>query len=269
MELVKKLKSKITKIDWFDDRFYKLEIKGEVKYFPSVTTILNVTNKPILNRWRGDVGNDVADERMNKGANRGSRIHLACANLCKGYEIHFDPSLSDLKGYNEGMLIPNQDEMLQVYKFLKWMELVNPEILEIEKIIYNEKYEYAGTLDYLIEIKKDGEYEVSGAKKLKLKKGFYVVDLKSGKNIDDDHYLQVSAYVNALKIKGLMGALIIHTNASTKSGIEGLQTYYRTNLELKNDFKSFVNAHQLWKRKFASIKPKEIEIPTKIKWSKK
>ena len=102
-----------------------------------------------------------------------------------------------------------------------------------------------------------------------MKKGFYVVDLKSGKNIDDDHYLQVSAYAKALKIKGLMGALIIHTNASTKSGIEGLQTYYRTNLELKNDFKNFLNAHELWKRKFASMKPKQIEVPTKIKWSKK
>ena len=52
MELTKKVKSEITKINWFDDLFYKLEIKGEVKYFPSVTTILNVTNKPILNRWR-------------------------------------------------------------------------------------------------------------------------------------------------------------------------------------------------------------------------
>jgi hypothetical protein len=50
---------------------------------PSVTTILSILRSPPLERWRGDVGNLVADSRMSDGASRGTSVHSLCEYLCK------------------------------------------------------------------------------------------------------------------------------------------------------------------------------------------
>jgi hypothetical protein len=66
----------ITSIDTEVGRFYT---NDEGDRFPSVTTFLSaVLDKSGLDEWRKRVGDEEADRATNRGARRGTALHLAC-----------------------------------------------------------------------------------------------------------------------------------------------------------------------------------------------
>lgn len=67
---------KITSIDTEVGRFYT---NDESDRFPSVTTFLSsVLDKSGLDEWRKRVGDEEADRVTNRGARRGTALHLVC-----------------------------------------------------------------------------------------------------------------------------------------------------------------------------------------------
>ena len=66
------------KIQWFDQRFYKVVTKGKVDFLPSVTTILSVTPKPFLKNWVGSIGNEEANAYTKERMDFGSFVHSLC-----------------------------------------------------------------------------------------------------------------------------------------------------------------------------------------------
>lgn len=280
LEMTEAVAPKITMIDWFDDHFYKIEIDGNIDFLPSVTTINGgAYPKPFLARWRGDIGNEAADKKMMQAADRGSRVHHACYVFANGGIVIYNPPIRNSFFTDEHIaqirkdnfqkpvvVIENQDEMYQLYKFQKWWEAVKPNMLLSESIVYSLEHKFAGTLDYVMQIE-TGEYDIAGSKPLSLEKGNYIVDLKTSAQITDDYYLQIAAYSAALR-EGLaieiIGGLIIHTNATTKTGIEGLTTKLRTKDELDSDFQDFLNVKKVWDRTLSSQKPKLFTFPNII-----
>jgi hypothetical protein len=273
--------NEIKQVEWFDDRFYKVNVSEDPKkpvyeYFASATTKLGVVGKPHLGRWRGDIGNREADLRMFEAGERGTRIHHAWYTLTTGGAVIYNPwnrpnytpqEITELTDKHLGNLavMQYQDEMYDVLKLEAWVKAVKPKILMSEKAVYSLKYKDAGTLDNLMAIE-EGDYEINGSKPLHLPKGIYVVDLKTG-SLDEDSFMQLACYANCVSEIGkqaVIGTLILHTGSSVKKAIEGLSTVYHDQSEVDKDFQDFRHASALWERKNAGLKPKIFEFPTLI-----
>jgi|GEM_PF-1395893 len=266
-------------VEWFDDRYYKVEEYGETYFLPSVTTVLGTAfPKPFLARWRGDVGNREADARMREGADRGSRIHHALYVLANGGAVILESAdarhprftereLAALKvRYNGKIIVLHaQDEYLQVHRFARWVSQVKPMFIIREATLYSIRHGIAGTMDAVVKIEA-GRYDIAGSKPVVLDGGLYILDYKTGGTIGDDAFLQMAAYrrmyQDALQTE-IAGALIVHTNAETRSGIEGLKTILRTPAELDADWRAFQSAYDLFRRVGIS-KPKVFELPSYI-----
>jgi len=265
-------------IDWFDSRYYQVFFEdGSSDFYPSVTTKLGVIAKPFLAHWRGDIGNREADAKMIEAQDRGTRIHFAWHIISMGGIALFNPRNhpvytheqidSKYKEFsNKVVVLESQDEMWAIYKLKQFLIEVNPTILETEKTVYSHKYKEAGTLDGILAID-EGDYLVSGATKLHLPAGNYVIDIKSGKVVDKDAFLQIAAYANCAHEMGLheiVGGLVLHTSAQTKKGIEGFTTHYISREELDQKFKIFRNVANFWEYDNEDAKPKIFNFPSEI-----
>jgi hypothetical protein len=263
-------------IEWFDDHFYRIQTDAGVIFLPSVTTVLFASPKPFLAQWRGEVGNDEANKKFWDATEKGSRIHNACEIYDKDGVIVYQPwgrpnySEEEIKALAEQhsgkvCILHDQDELWQVYKWRRWKEETGALVIETEMIVYSLETGVAGTLDRVVGLM-PGEYYVNGAKPIVIENpGKYILDLKSSKQIDDDYYLQVSAYqklYEAMTGNEIAGRIIVHTNSTTKKGIEGLSTHLRDNTTLQDDFEAFLHIKATWERKFSGMKPRVFDMPS-------
>lgn len=291
-----KTEIKVHMVEWFNDHWYKLDVEKEVNadmkgidanletetlYFPSVTTKLGVIAKPFLAHWRGDLGNREADLRQFEASQRGVRIHHAWYVMTTGGVIVYQPfqrpnySQSDIdtmESENMGNLavVRYQDEMYDLHKLSRWLKAVNPEIRGSEIINYSIPNKDAGTLDNLFFIK-EGDYLINGAKPLHLPEGLYVADLKTGKVVDDDAFMQTACYAKNIQEMGFgdpIGTLILHTGSAVRTAIEGLSTLYRSKEQMEQDYLDYRLAAALWDRKNANAKPKIFEFPALLTYQK-
>lgn len=169
--------------------------------------------------------------------------------------------------------------MYQIVKLDKWLKAIKPKAIFTESTLFSIKNRRAGTADNFF-VLDEGAYFINGAKPLLLKKGLYVTDLKSGKSIDDDAYIQIADYAMMIeemaeigigwasdlitKHGEVVGGLIIHTSSSTKSGIEGLATHYRSREEMLEDQEDMKSIAKIWARKNKNAKPDFFEFPSLI-----
>lgn len=278
------------RVEWFDERFYKLYIDDDFEipetfnknhihitdtekaiYFPSVTTILGVQPMPFLAKWRGDIGNREADMRIREAQDRGSFIHDLCAKLAMGKTIIYRndkldfPTYENINGMGEIgkdiFLCYSQEVMAQVVRFNRLLEILNPKIIDIEKTIINlTDMFYAGTIDYIMDLE-EGDYQITSKKTEHIEAGRYIVDLKTGNQCDKHHLIQTSAYSRAYgEVKG---NIIIHTNSDNKTGIQGVKLFVETDLEPY--FEQFKNYYRTFQFLNKDIKPKMYEIPYILK----
>jgi hypothetical protein len=267
----------IKTVEWFDDRFYKVKLSNsEVEYYPSVTTVLEVVNKPFLAHWRGEIGNELADQKMNEAARKGTAIHHACTVLAQGGRVDWinsefpdeperERTLAQMKYYYGDSFFVfrrSQEDWIHVVRFFKWWTILNPRLVYADHKLYSQKKHVAGTLDFAVEIK-EGDYQISGKDPVHVQSGIYIVDLKTGKEVHESHFLQIGQYADMVDVP-IVGGMILHTNAQMRSGIEGVKTYVRTQEQILLDIKDFDAAHALWLRENAAYKPRVLELPTSL-----
>jgi hypothetical protein len=158
--------------------------------FWSVTTILKALNKPALPSWSAKMvaeyvaenfefitdmmSNGRKDEAIGamkgapwrtktKAADLGTLVHQAVEAYCMGVEQ-----------------LPGTETEKHVGHFTRWLEAFKPKILETEVTVFNRRFNYAGTLDLLIE----------------LEPNIWVVDVKSGSGVYPEFAMQVAAYAH-------------------------------------------------------------------------
>ncbi len=243
---------------WQDSHFYK--VNGE--FYPSVTTILSVIRMQFLEDWRGRVGNDEAQMVLKRTSEDGSAAHNIFSRMVTEgrravYGLDPDP-LRDVT-------VPNQFVHLAVHKLTQFWEMVKPRLLHSEVKIFSPRYSYAGTVDLIIQIE-PGAYQIAGSKEVWLPGGIWVADIKTGKNISETAGLQIAAYAKAIEETmgiDVVGTMILHTQAQTKSGIEGFTVKIWDRHEIEEQFEIFQAAQRIydWKKPY---KPKELEIPRVI-----
>ena len=266
----------IKMIQYFNEHWYRRIIQretseDEVRWYPSVTTKLNIVAKYGLDKWRGDIGNREADFRVKEAQYRGSRIHKAWQVYQEGGAIGYWRWQVDKEKPQADFIIEDQGEYLDFLKLHYFTKEVSPEFLATEFILYSDKFGEAGTCDNLLKIK-EGNYIINGSKPVHLKEGVYIADLKSGKEIYDEAFMQISAYWNMYKEMGLsgmwgeiVGGLILHTNAKIKNGITGFGVKVRTTEEMAQDFEDYRAVSIIWERKNKSVSPKDFEFPQVVK----
>lgn len=232
------------RIDWFDDRFYKV---GE-EFFPSVTTVLGIINKPFLLQWYGDIGTETARYRSKLAKEKGSLIHDGIYKLLT-------------EGFVSGESY-KQEDYYQIWNFLQFYEAFNPKVIANEVIVFDKGIKSAGTLDLLINIP-DGTYDTGYAKKEKLLGGNYLIDVKTG-NMSLDYHYQTAAYarmaITQELVPDIQGTGILQTKSDTK---KGWKLTLRDRLEVDNDYECFLSALKLFNAK-GGEKPKVFDMPATL-----
>jgi hypothetical protein len=239
-------------------RHYKI---GE-SLFPSVTTILNIVNKPALPPWAA------REERK--------LVIAAAANLYE--DIHGTPKMSrpayistlESRIGKEKAWKKESDKAIEIgdqtHKIIEWNlrkamgQTVGPEPrikdkalwafmsfgdaykaleikpLWIEQVVFSEKYGYAGTVDLIA--------EVSGH----TTKATAAIDFKTGKAIYAESFLQIAAYREAIREMGHaqpeLGIILRLPKKETDPEFE-----YVVVDNLDAHFQAFLHALELWKWK--------------------
>lgn len=188
------------------------------KPYVSVPNVLKVIDKPALRYWFGKqvylamVVDPTLSEKealsspyktSKKAMSRGTTVH-SIVEAYKHSKKHIDDKVTDeWKGYARA--------------FYRWIEEMGAEVLENERTVVNEKYKYAGTLDLLVKI---------GGKKL-------VVDVKTGKDIYPEAFMQVAAYKEALEGVDDAAVLLLKEDGTYKYEIgNGSFTVFRACLHI-------------------------------------
>jgi len=272
----------LKRIDWFDDRFYKIKYTNEQQvdiedYLPSVTTKLGALSKPMLTRWYGDLGNREAKLQMNEKAERGSRIHWAWETYVKAGVVIYDPPKTPLYNQEEKdeiikrhnghfFLLHTQDEMWNFLKLRQFHQAIKPYFSMSEATIFDIANRDAGTMDNLFGIE-EGEYAINGAKVVKLEKGLYIFDAKTGNYVGNEAKMQLGAYWGCINYmidnrmidlpeQQIKGAIIGHTSAKTKNGIEGFSAIVINALDLSEYYNRYRSIAKVWDSEFGTLKPK-------------
>lgn len=285
--LVKNLHMKgVKRVNFWDQRYYKILVEQQDKktkkkvmqemYMDSVTRILNVLLPEFLMRWRGDLGNERADQVVREAFNLGSFIHYGAEILAKGGGVIFQPfedpvhdpgDVETLRNQLQGNLCICrwQKEYVQLWRVWQFFQLVRPQKVETEQTVFSLKHLYAGTLDLLMWIK-EGEYQIAGSKPLFLEEGWYLGDWKTGKQISTSNKRQISAYIKAvqegmpkLDIKG--GLLLHPNNEQITQGIKGFKATLVDMEEVEQRFEEFLKIMAVFKIENPTPTPEEFSMP--------
>lgn len=273
--------TEIQRIAYHDMRYYRIDRENSSEYYPSVTTILGAVNTSFLARWRGDVGNDVADGIISKALSKGSRIHYALERFIEGDTVICNPNAGGYFNSDEivtmsenGKLVElnYQDEYIEFLRAKEFLDVVSPSKIVPEQTLYSVVHKFAGTGDILMYIKKGDTFDVNGAKPLTLERGWYIGDLKTGKTVSSTTKYQLSAYAVAVKEMydiEVNGSFVLHSNSKTKKGIEGLSVPFWNREETFSNFEDFKVIHKMYLISNPIPKPKLIEFPKSAKLSNK
>lgn len=170
------------RVDIFNERWYRHpETK---KFYRNVTTILGIINKGYAyDEWLKNNGHN-AEIILDRAGTFGTTFHSMVEKFLLGGTV----SYYDYIYLGETVATAIWERFATWQDF--WEELnrehevtYKPE--GVEYIVYNEKYEYAGTVDFICKV--DGEPQI--------------FDWKTSNSIHNNHKQQMIAYMNPLGIK--------------------------------------------------------------------
>lgn len=237
---------KIVQITTWDERWYVKTEKDEetqnitqILSYPSSTWISSYYPKGVAYyKWLADKGWDEAEAIKSAAGDRGYRVHQAITKILSGEAISIDSSLENA---DTGNLEPIAlDEYEAVMSFVEWFKAVNPKVVANEQVLFNERYQFAGTMDFLCEI--DGET--------------WLIDFKTSQYIWPSYEIQVASYAHTLDtMPDKMAILQLGYKRNKKS-------YKLT--ELTDKFELFLAARQIWAHEAGNQKLLQKDYPTEL-----
>jgi hypothetical protein len=205
--------------------------------YVSVTTVLKVLDKPSLMYWakrevyraclvNPSISEDDAirapEVTSAKACSRGTTVHSLVENYKKGEDY-----------------LNNVDEFFKPYAkaFDNFVREHQVEVIENERSVVSTKYGYAGTLDLLARIGPE--------------KKVYLLDIKTGKDVYPEAFIQLSAYKQALHEAGVeVDAMAV---VLLKTGPNGNPTGTYKFEQGEPCLKVFLAAMKIWKWKSAEL----------------
>lgn len=243
----------LKRIDFLDRRVYQ---RSEGVYYPSVTSILSaMPSDPFFLQWLGELGNKNAELVRNQAAREGTQVHEGIEKLLKGEKLDW------VDEYGNARYNLNVWKML--LRFQDFYNTVKPETLASEMFLYSDKYQYAGTTDFLCSVKIPDMKET------------WLIDFKSSNHVGLSYNLQLSAYGKALEeMKGIKADrhAVLWLKASTRSrrfdlkkGIcqgEGWQLIFDPDPD--KSFEIFEHVYAIYKTLNPTIEPYTRSYPVEI-----
>lgn len=170
------------------DRYYPIQTVKGLQHYISVTSVLAIKNNPALNQWRANMGAEASEQYSEETASIGSEIHRYAAKILLGYRI----------GNTEWAQLDEQikNGLRALQRFVTDAGFI---AYECEKIVWSERYEYAGTLDCI--------GRAYGKK--------CVLDWKSGSNFYSSYLAQVASYSKALNDRKVKQLYVVNLNRET------------------------------------------------------
>jgi hypothetical protein len=229
-----------------DERWYIREVedpktkKKSHVHLPSSSWISSYYPKGVAYyKWLADKGWNEAEAIKEDRGKHGSKVHKAVELLLAGEKINMDePILNPKTGMLEEL---NVEEYGAVISFAEWYKtLRNPELVESEYTVWNEKDGYAGTLDMILKI--DGET--------------WLIDLKTSQSIWASHEIQVASYAHAVKIPNLKLAVL-------QVGYKRNKNMYKFT-ELEDKYPLFLAAKQMWANECKNMTPYQKDYPLSV-----
>lgn len=220
-----------------DERWYLNPITKA--WMPSTTWISSYVPSKELAIWMAKKGWDEAELIKQEAGSKGSRVHKAIEVLSLGGEVKHNDSFTDGDGDYRELSV---EEYEAVISFKQWVDEVKPKFIKSEQVVFNDEYNYAGTLDAIIEL--EGKT--------------YILDYKTSANIYLSHEVQISSY--------------LHSNGMKADGIAILQVGYKRNknkkykfTELKDKFDLFLSAYSFWAEENLGKSPAQKDFPITLK----
>lgn len=264
----------------FDQHIYWLSTpKGKRVPIPSVTTQLSAVSNDFFPRWRGDLGNQEADQRLHQGSAQGTHIHYAAYIYTIGGAVVFDyPAEVNINNeWREEVrktieqckikgiryyILREQEEFRKFLLIKAWKDIVKP-IVHYSEVSMGSIEEFAaGTIDEIVELKETKSYaDIAGKKNVILDAGFWINDFKSGFYDKVSVPMQVGEYMYlAEKNLGItcQGAIITHLKAQTGGTNAGLNTIVISREECFEGRDGFKSAQKLWLKQHPNWEP-EVE----------
>lgn len=243
-------KKGIVQVTIADERWYMRPSKDAnglpiIQSVPSVTFITGSYPKGVaFYKWLADKGWDESEAIKQAAGNKGSKVHLAIADILQGKEVRIESKYPNKEGLEEELSLEECDCILS---FVNWYKEVKPKVLAWETVIFSDQHNYAGTVDFLCEI--EGET--------------WIIDFKTGQYIWPEYELQLSAYRRAIE----NGENVFHGTDVTKLKTAVLQVGYRRNkngykfTEIENKFDLFQAAQVIWKNEHGGEQPSKKDYP--------
>jgi len=161
----------------FDAASHRYTIDG--REVAGVTKVIgSVIRKPGLETWIGNVGNVEAKRRKEKAGDRGTLVHALATLHAEG--------TPDIPLGEEVAIRP------QLRLFEEWYADQVKELLACEFIVHHPRYDYVGTLDFLVRLRGDRIPTV--------------IDVKTGASLWPEMRAQTAAY-RAAALLGILAEL--------------------------------------------------------------
>ncbi len=232
------INEKIKRIDIFDERWYEIIMPdGVVKNFPSVTTYLEAYPKGFgYEYWLMNTKDPY--KVRNEAGQLGSNVHAIIEKTLLGETVQ----------YKEGQL----QEWERFLSWCVWWKDYNEKNKveytkeNVETIVYSESLQCAGTIDLLALI--------NGIPR--------VHDWKTGNNVEDTAFIQVTAYDQMITGQKTMPPIIVQLNP--KLNKKGIREYELDENEMNGFLQDFLHTKSNWLRVNKNSKPKYLSYPSEI-----
>lgn len=270
-------KAGVFRVTTQDERWYtKLVFSKEsslptLTYRPSVTWIADHYPKGIaFYKWLANHKNwDEAEAQKEEAGQKGSKVHNAIEMFIRGEKITHDMKFPNRqKDPDEEGNYPMERLSIEGWEclmsFVEFTKVYKPQFILSEYTVESNLYNFAGTLDAVMQIKDD----------------FYLPDWKTSQAIFPHMEIQVSALKQGLretKIPALEEALAKAGKTVEDIKLCILQVGYRANRPkvdgtrtmwkftgVEDQFPLFLAARQIWQKENANKKPQQKDYPTEL-----
>ena len=178
-----KNESLIARKDTSIGRTYYNMGKEEKTYAYYATTILNVLDKGYGFKAWLKLNGHKCDDIMNEAADKGTFIHICDSILASGEDLPSNIKIKNTRTDEAQEITPVIAKNIEA--FIRFYRENNPVIMGVETMLYDNELPFAGTVDYIMFLK-----DKKDPKKMNLA----IVDLKTGKEYQKFHELQLTCY---------------------------------------------------------------------------
>ena len=244
-------KNGIVQITTYDERWYARPKSNrktklpEYEFVPSITWIASHYPKGIgFYKWLGTKGWDEAEAIKIAAGDKGSKVHKAISELIDGNEVRMNSKILNPTTEQEEELTVEEYEAIMSFK--NWFQEVKPDVLDREKVYFNDHQGIAGTIDLLCRIKDE----------------VWLIDFKTGQTIWPEHTIQLTGY------KYMIENDIEHDIGKVKTAV--LQLGYRRDkdgfkfTEIQTKWELFLAAKEIWANETAGQQPSQKDYPVTL-----